>query len=74
MPSLGFEVYCGTCNEGLCQSTTVSGSTVTVECFNCSNKISELENEIDTLEDEINTLNDTINDLTDELDELKEPD
>ena len=72
MPELEFSLYCGICGAGLCGDTSVTGTTVTVECESCSRKISLLETEISDLEEVIDDLNRTITRLEEEIDELKD--
>ena len=53
MPSLEFEVYCGTCGAHCCNYTSVNGNKVTIECPDCFNEMESLRNEIMNLEEKV---------------------
>lgn len=57
MPSIEFDVWCGVCSTGICNETAVNGSTITVSCPTCADRIAELESENDSLEQQIDSLN-----------------
>lgn len=67
MPSIEFDVWCGVCGTGICNETDVTGSTITVSCPTCADRIAELESENDSLEQQIDSLYNDINTLKDDL-------
>lgn len=65
--SVDFEVFCGTCGEGLCLESTTRLSRnrghAQVEVNACPNCIKEKDNEIENLKDEIESLKEQIENL-----------
>ena len=72
MPTINFDLYCNTCGNGICSHTSVSGTTVTVECPTCANKITNLEDEVSNLEEKITDLEEEIESLECDIEDLKE--
>lgn len=72
MPYIEFEVYCGVCGSGICHSTNVNDTTLTVTCEECKAKINELEIESGNLEDEVYELKEEIRSLESTILEMKE--
>lgn len=58
---IDFEVYCNTCNAGLCNETTAKdGKYHTIYVNVCPNCMEEKEKEIEELKAEINSLEEQI--------------
>ena len=66
--TIEFEVWCGTCGQGLCRLTSVSGDVVTIDA--CPGCMEIKDDEISALEDEVATLNNTVEELGDEINHL----
>lgn len=64
---LDFEVFCGTCGEGLCLESTTrlsrSRGHAQVEVNACPNCMKEKDDEIERLNDEIESLKEQIGEL-----------
>lgn len=73
---IDFEVFCGTCNNGLCNNTetrlsrTRSHPQIVVEV--CQDCISEKDEEIENLKNEIEELKEEIIRLNNKIDEYEE--
>lgn len=65
--SVDFEVFCGTCGEGLCLESTTRLSRnrghAQVEVNACPQCIKEKDNEIESLKDEMESLKEQIENL-----------
>lgn len=70
-----FEVYCGTCGEGLCSESSTRKSRsrgfAQVEVNACPECMKQKQDKIDELESELDERDKTIEELQFELEELK---
>lgn len=73
--SLDFEVFCGTCGEGLCNESTTRISRnrghAQVEVNACPSCMKEKDNEIENLKGEVESLKDDIESFRVQLEDIE---